>query len=1001
MSDETAMMEQMRTETVLIVAKTRQGSGACIGGITATGRSVRLIAADAEYNERAGREYEVGDVWEVVAAPASGIIPPHVENIVVHDKCKLREAKSPESAICRFMAPRTGGPEVLYEGLTQATEAGALYIARHSGVPPYSTMFWQPDQALHRDDDGKRIRYRYPTPEGGRSLIFVGFQEPLEMMPAGSLLRVSLAHWWRPDEKSEQELRCFVQLSGWFLPCPPPTASAGQTISPAGEALQTTSIPSQTSPAGMAEARRLLKSVFGYDDFWPLQKEVITNLLGRRDTLAVMPTGGGKSLCYQLPSLLFEGLTIVVSPLIALMQDQVDAMRELGIPAVYLNSTLDIASYTATVRRIRAGQVRLLYVSPETLLRPETLVMLDQVHVACISIDEAHCISTWGHDFRPEYRQLLPVRERYPQAVCFALTATATRRVQDDIATILGIRTADRFIASFNRPNLYLGLEPRMEGLRQTLDFLEAHRDQSGIIYCSTREQVETLAAQLSQHGWPALPYHAGLDGGARLRHQRAFTRDDADIIVATIAFGMGINKSNVRFVLHYNLPKDIESYYQEIGRAGRDGEQADCLLLFSFQDVAIISHFIKQGVESEREAGFARLKQLTRYTSAHTCRRQVLLQYFGEAFTQTPCGMCDNCLAETNEQARAKTPELAKPAGVKPEAGGADGSGQEAELTDVTVAAQKFLSCVKRTRQRFGVNHIIKILRGSQAKDLLRYHHEQLSTYGIGREYSEKRWKRMVTLFLQLGLVTTDSEYGAVRVTPAGERVLRGEKVLVPVETKLRRTAGAAQTQTYDAVLFQKLRLLRKQVADEAGVPPFVIFSDRSLIQMAVDLPQSSEEFLAVQGVGQRKLERYGNAFLAVIRTHVAEQGPVELVTVPVEPTVQVPSVPGKRRHEVVGEAFAAGTTVAELQHAYGVQRWTILGHLYHFMRAGGRVGPDQVRAASGLTTDQQKRVLAQFDELGDEYLKPVFEALDGTVDYVELRVMQLYRMSLRLPVL
>ncbi len=992
----------MRTETVLIVAKTRQGSGACIGGITATGRSVRLIAADAADNERAGREYEVGEVWEVTATPAIEIVPPHVENIVVHGKLRLRQAKAIEPIICQFMAPRVGGPEVLYEGLTQATESGALYIARHSGVPPCSTMFWQPDQALHRDDDGKRIRYRYPMPEGGRSLTFVGFQEPLDLIPAGSLVRVSLAHWWRPEEKPDQELRCFVQLSGWFLPSAAVPASADQTASPQPATLQSTSSSvSQTSPADMEAARRLLKTVFGYDDFWPLQAEVIANLRRRRDTLAIMPTGGGKSLCYQLPSLLFEGLTVVVSPLIALMQDQVDALHELGIPAVYLNSTLDFAAYVATMKRIREGKVRMLYVSPETLLRPETLVMLDRARVACITIDEAHCISTWGHDFRPEYRQLLPVRERYPQAVCLALTATATPRVQDDIATILGIGTANRFIASFNRPNLYLSVEPRVNGLQQTLDLLEAHRDQSGIIYCSTREQVETLAAQLAECGWPALPYHAGLDSEIRLHHQRAFTRDDVDIIVATIAFGMGINKSNVRFVLHYNLPKDIESYYQEIGRAGRDGVQADCLLLFSQQDVAIVSHFIKEGAESERDAGFARLRQLARYAGARTCRRQVLLQYFGEAFKQTPCGMCDNCLAQANEQGKAEATETANRFDAGPEAGGAGGDGQQPGFTDVTIAAQKFLSCVKRTRERFGAMHVISILRGSRAKDVLQYHHDQLSTYGIGREYSEEQWKRLVAAFLQLGLLEREIVHGTLQITPAGERALRGERVFAPAETRTRHTVGAAQTQTYDAGLFQKLRLLRKQLADEAGVPPFVIFSDRSLIQMAVHLPQSSEEFLAVQGVGQRKLERYGDAFLDVIRTHRAEEGPTELVTVPVDVPSFISSTPGKRRHELVGEAFAAGATVAELQQAYGVQRGTILGHLYNFMSAGGRLEPEQVREASGLTTEQQDRVLAVFDEHGDEHLTPVFEALDGTVDYEELRVMRLYRMSLRLPVL
>src|SRR5512133_2883344 len=422
---------------VLVVAKTRQGAHACIGGITAEGQSVRLVAADAAVNEHAGMDYAVGEVWEVDLRPADKLVPPHVENVVVWARHRLGTAADPIASIEQRMPPVSGGIEALYSGLGLAASNGALYIAERGGVPAFSTMFWRPDQPLWRCDDGKRIRYRYPAAGGDRTLVFVGFQEPVEAIPAGTLLRVSLAHWWRPEEDDDGELRCYMQLSGWFLPPngasgqPPATLANGAGSVTAGRtAAGVASVPSRGSgeaknleqPAnkrggadradtpqlqprspGMADAERLLKTVFGYDSFRSLQAEIVANLLAKRDTLAIMPTGSGKSLCYQLPALLFDGLTVVVSPLISLMQDQVNQLLELGAPAVFLNSTLDYGAYRATAERVKRGEVKLLYTSPETLLRPETLVMLDCCRVDCLAIDEAHCISAWGHDFRPEY----------------------------------------------------------------------------------------------------------------------------------------------------------------------------------------------------------------------------------------------------------------------------------------------------------------------------------------------------------------------------------------------------------------------------------------------------------------------------------------------------------------------------------------------------------------------------------------------------------------------
>ena len=550
-------------------------------------------------------------------------------------------------------------------------------------------MFWAPDQPLRLDCEGKRLRYRYPTSDGGRTLTFVGFQEPLPEIPAGTLLRVSLAHWWRPKERPEEELRCFVQLSGWFLE----TATGCREPLPRGPApamVGASASVETAAPAAALQQRALqvLRRTFGFSQFFPVQAEVIVRILQRQDALVVMPTGGGKSLCYQLPGLMFAGLTVVISPLVALMQDQVSQLGAVGVSAACLNHMVPLHEHTAITNRIRRGLIKLLYVAPETLLRPETLVLLEQSRLACLAIDEAHCISEWGHDFRPEYRQLQEVRRRFPQAVCLALTATATPRVREDIRRLLSIAAEGEFVASFNRPNLFLAVEPRHDALAQVLAFLEERRGQAGIIYCGTRKQADELCATLNANGWPALPYHAGLEDALRRHNQERFLHDDAPLMVATIAFGMGINKANVRFVVHAHLPKDLESYYQEIGRAGRDGLRADCLLLYSRGDAMVHRHFIKQGTECERPGREARLQALMRFAEARDCRRQPLLAYFGETLGR-PCGHCDNCVQTV-----------------------------KGDLADVTAAAQMFLSCVKLTGQSFGAAHTIAVLRGSRAAE-------------------------------------------------------------------------------------------------------------------------------------------------------------------------------------------------------------------------------------------------------------------------------------------
>ena len=941
---------------ILIVAKTRRGTGACVGGITQHGQSVRLIAADAAHNEHAGLEYNVGEVWEIESTPEPDIIPPHIENIIIHSAQRLKLAENIEAIIRRFMPPVTGGPENLFDGRLQHLPSGALFIAERTGLPGRSTMFWTPDQPLRMDVEAKRIRYRYPTPDGGRLLTFVGFQEPVEVIPAGTLLRVSLAHWWHPSDKPDDELHCHAQLSGWFLP----ENSSSSSFSSSHPVSAPTPVPD------FARARHVLKQTFGFADFYPLQADIVRRILQRQDTLVIMPTGGGKSLCYQLPALLHDGLTVVVSPLIALMQDQVNQLRELGVGAGFLNSTLSHHEYVAITHRIREGVMRILYVAPETLLRPETLVLLEHSRVSCIAVDEAHCISEWGHDFRPEYRQIQNVRQRFPQTVCVALTATATPRVREDIRRLLGISDDGEFVASFNRPNLLLCIQPRRDSLGQTLAFLEQHRGQAGIIYCSSRKGVDGLSAELRARGWIALAYHAGMDADSRRRNQDDFLHADATIMVATVAFGMGINKSNVRFVLHFNLPKDIESYYQEIGRAGRDGLPADCLLLHSRADAITIRKFIDEGAASERAGRSARLDALIRYAETAGCRRGPLLSYFGEQH-DTACGHCDNCRS------------VARPA----------------DMADATEAAQKLFSCAAHTGEVFGAAHIIDVLRGSKSRRVLDRKHDKLSSYGTGKETSKDDWRDLLQQFIGQGLLEQDVQFGGLRLTTKAHLVLKGEKVFVRREPAKPAPALADAAPTgHDPELFELLRTLRRELADQAAVPSYIIFSDRALVEMAKQLPRTSEQFLAINGVGETKLANYGEAFLKVIgdycAAHRRDPSPNSIATASSEsePTRWMTA---HRRHEEIGAGFAAGQTLDAMAKRFDITRETVLQNLARHAETGGKVDAARLLGCSRLPEPERARVFAAFKQFGIERLAPVREALGDSISYEELHLLRL----------
>ncbi len=609
------------------------------------------------------------------------------------------------------------------------------------------------------------------------------------------------------------------------------------------EKLFTSGPPAAYEVYMLQKARTILKETFGYENFRPLQEKIILSVMAKRDNLVLMPTGGGKSLCYQIPALLFPGLTVVVSPLISLMKDQADQLRQLGVPAVMLNSSLDIKDYQEALRNLREKRVKLLYAAPETLLKPEILRLLSTVTVDCVAIDEAHCISEWGHDFRPEYRQLAGLRERFPGAAFLALTATATERVREDIAKNLGFREPDRHVASFNRENLFYQVLPKQNPFAQLERFLDKFPRQSGIVYCFSRNAVDGLARRLAERGFSVRPYHAGLADEIRQETQELFLRDEVQIIVATIAFGMGVHKSNIRFVVHYDLPKSVESYYQETGRAGRDGLPAHCLLLYSYSDIQKIRYFIDQKEnETERQVSLRHLEALVRYAESTVCRRLPLIRYFGEDYLQEHCGACDNCQSGGEEQ------------------------------KDMTEEAKRLFACVAQLKGRFGLSQVIDVLRGSGSQKVFLHGHEDLPAYGSGKDLSKKAWQHLAGQCLRGGFLFRDEEnYATIRLTPLDWQVLacKEQVLVVPLEEETSSGSGRGGSLEGDQDLFEKLRKKRKELADAANVPAYIIFSDRTLADMASARPRDRASLLGIHGVGKQKLENYGQDFLKIIEDH------------------------------------------------------------------------------------------------------------------------------------
>ncbi len=710
-----------------------------------------------------------------------------------------------------------------------------------------------------------------------------------------------------------------------------------------------------------------LKRVFGFQDFRPNQEAIIKNILNKKDVFAVMPTGGGKSLCYQLPGKIMNGTTVVISPLISLMKDQVDAAVENGISAAFLNSSLKPQEMTDVYQMLRSQALELFYISPERFAMPDFLETLKAAPISLFAIDEAHCISEWGHDFRPDYLSLSNITKVFPHVPVAAFTATATPRVQDDIINKIGLRSPYIVRASFNRQNLFYQVERKTGVESQILKFLSEHTDESGIIYRTTRDSVINLADFLAEHGIKALPYHAGMTPEDRKKNQEAFSRDEAAVIVATIAFGMGIDKSNVRFIIHADLPKNIESYYQETGRAGRDGEPANCLLFFGRGDIPKLRYFIDQiPDDSERSIAIEKLNHTIRYASHNVCRRSQLLKYFGEDYPAENCGACDICVGTI-------------------------------EKVDITIDAQILMSAMSKTGQRFGIRYIIDIVTGADTKRIHELQHDRIKTYGAGKHKNKNHWRFLIDELLAQDVICQDGDqYPILKLTEKGDNVLYDREKVTALKREdvkeRRRAVSGREFEPYDEILFEKLRILRKKLADKHQVPPFIIFSDRSLHEMCRHYPAALPDMKKISGVGDAKLERYGDDFIMEIKTYLNEN---PHIPVPDRQSFALPVTMTQKKakgetFEKTYELIKKGLSIEETAKTRNLSISTITAHLERLISNSRDIEIDRLVAPA-----KRAEIENLFLTLRTRSLSPVVEHLNGTVSYDEAKLVRAYLRS------
>ncbi len=704
----------------------------------------------------------------------------------------------------------------------------------------------------------------------------------------------------------------------------------------------------------------ILRNTFGYQHFRGEQENIINHILAGGDALVLMPTGGGKSLCYQIPALIRPGVAIVISPLISLMQDQVSALQQFGIRAAFLNSSLTLDEARLVSRQLRQGELDLLYIAPERLMTTRFLDFLDTAQIALFAIDEAHCVSQWGHDFRTDYAQLSILHQRFPSIPRIALTATADDPTRRDIITHLGLDKAKIFIAGFNRPNIRYRVVQKKNVRRQLLNFLEeeGYHGDAGIIYCLSRKKVEETADWLKKQGWPALPYHAGLESEVRKQNQTRFLHEEGVIIVATIAFGMGIDKPNVRFVAHLDLPKSLEAYYQETGRAGRDGLPANAWMAYGLQDVVLLRRMMEQSDANEQHKRIERhkLESMLAYCELTTCRRQALLEYFNDHLDK-PCGNCDTCL-------------------------------EPVETWDGTEAAQKALSCIYRTGQRFGVHYLIDVLLGKDNPRIKALKHEQLSTFGIGQELNETQWHSVFRQLIARGFATVDLEgYGSLQLAEKARPLLRGEQRIslrkdIKQKAKLKnKKYNRSSRQTFvgnDKILWENLRSKRLELANSQNVPPYVIFHDSTLDEMVQQRPQTLEQFAKLSGVGSSKLERYGQIFLEVLDAHSLEYGNETVIKTTTPDFDNILS----NTAQTTLEAFNQGLSPEQIAEQRQLKLSTIYDHLSQAIETG-KLELSQVIQLSETEIHEIEDKLLERPIEEQHILKPIFEAFEGHYDY------------------
>ena len=711
-----------------------------------------------------------------------------------------------------------------------------------------------------------------------------------------------------------------------------------------------------------------LKTHWGYETFRPLQREAMQCALSRQDCVVVLPTGGGKSLCYQAPATVLPGLSVVVSPLISLMKDQVDALVDYGIPAARLDSSQPREEQSAIQQEVAAGRLKLLYVSPERLVTPGFRQLLDHTELAMIAVDEAHCVSMWGHDFRPEYRQLGLLRKLYPEVGIHAFTATATEQVRHDIAEQLHLRKPAMLVGSFDRPNLVYRVHRRTNWVQQICNELEKHPSESGIVYCIRRADVESLCEQLSQRGYRVAPYHAGMTPEQRKRNQDAFINEQVDTIVATVAFGMGIDKSNVRYVVHAAMPKSLEHYQQESGRAGRDSLEADCTLLYSGGDFGLWKSMLRDMPEEAYDAAVAKLNEMYNFCTSAVCRRHSILNYFGQQPAEENCQACDVCLDELDV------------------------------LDDALVTAQKILSNVVRVDQRFGAEHNALVLVGSKEKRIAQYGHDKLSTYGLLSHFNKNAVRDWIEQLAGQGYIERVGEYQTLALTNAGWRVLRGEetpRLLRPAETKGKKTrtdrASAESWEGVDRGLFEHLRELRRELAAEHGLPAYIVFGDAALRDMARRRPTNLTNFLEVSGVGQKKCEQYGEAMTAAIAQYCVTNDIATDIAAPAV-AVQPSNTPVARvatratqsaAYEKACRLFAEERPIEEVARLIERAVSTTHQYLAQFLADDGRSTP-----VPWVDAKTFAHVEAASEEMSDGRLKPLFDHLEGEISYDTLRL-------------